>query len=105
FCQTAAKTGDGYFLGFPSYWNVVAFYIYVLQPPAAVSICLLAGFALLTVDPLRYLYPTQRGRLNRLTNHLGVLWGVLIVWILVRLPDTWVSGAHADSMTVWLALI
>src|SRR6266850_632778 len=33
FCQVAAKTADGYFLGFPSYWNVVAFYLYVLKPP------------------------------------------------------------------------
>ena len=33
FCQVAAKTDDGYFLGFPSYWNVVAFYLYVLRPP------------------------------------------------------------------------
>src|SRR5436190_17814061 len=30
FSQTDAKTDDGFFLGFPSYWNVVAFYVYVL---------------------------------------------------------------------------
>ena len=28
FSQADAKTEDGYFLGFPSYWNVVAFYIF-----------------------------------------------------------------------------
>src|SRR5437762_3256853 len=27
FCQVAAKTDDGYFLGFPSYWNIIAFYL------------------------------------------------------------------------------
>jgi phosphatidylcholine synthase len=27
FCQTNAKTPDHYFLGFPSYWNLVAFYL------------------------------------------------------------------------------
>src|SRR5881392_541258 len=32
FCQVNAKTDDGYFLGFPSYWNIIAFYLYVLQP-------------------------------------------------------------------------
>ena len=30
FCQVQAKTDDGYFLGFPSLWNVVAFYLYML---------------------------------------------------------------------------
>src|SRR3977135_2796747 len=33
FCQVSAKTEDGYFLGFPSYWNIVAFYLYVLPLP------------------------------------------------------------------------
>ena len=27
FCQVSAKTDDGFFLGFPSYWNLVAFYL------------------------------------------------------------------------------
>ena len=30
FCQVQAKTDDGYFLGFPSLWNVVALYLYML---------------------------------------------------------------------------
>jgi phosphatidylcholine synthase len=82
FAQTWAKTSDGYFLGFPSCWNVVAFYLYVLQPPAAVSITILAGFALLTFVPLRYLYPTQHGRWNRLTNQLGAVWAIHLLAVL-----------------------
>ena len=31
FCRTDAKTDDHFFLGFPSYWNVVAFYAVVLN--------------------------------------------------------------------------
>ena len=31
FCQVQAKTDDGYFLGFPSLWNLVALYLYVLH--------------------------------------------------------------------------
>src|SRR5262245_1235705 len=63
FCQVHAKTVDGYFLGFPSYWNLVAFYLYVLPlrgSPAATA--LVAGLALLTFVPSLYLYPSQKGR-------------------------------------------
>ena len=35
FSQTEAKTEDGYFLGFPSYWNVVALYAFLLDVSAA----------------------------------------------------------------------
>ena len=31
FCRTDAKTDDHFFLGFPSYWNIVAFYVVVLR--------------------------------------------------------------------------
>ena len=31
FCRVDAKTDDHFFLGFPSYWNVVAFYAIVLD--------------------------------------------------------------------------
>jgi phosphatidylcholine synthase len=101
FCQTAAKTDDGFFLGFPSYWNLVAFYLYVLRPPQWVSLTVLLGLALLTFVPTRYLYPTQRGRINQLSNLLGFIWAGLLVWILVRLPD----GPPVDQITLDLALL
>jgi phosphatidylcholine synthase len=88
FCQVSIKTDDGYFLGFPSYWNMVAFYLYVFQPlPPVASIGVIVAFSLLTFVPFRYLYPSQRGRLNRVTNILAVVWIVLLVWILVEMPD------------------
>ncbi len=102
FCQTTAKTDDGYFLGFPSYWNIVAFYLYVLQPPAWLTLSLLLFFALMTFVPARYLYPTHRGRLNRWTNWLGAVWGLLVLWILWRMPS---SDRNVDPLTHVLALM
>jgi phosphatidylcholine synthase len=88
FCQTSVKTDDGYFLGFPSYWNLVAFYLYVLQPlPVGFSFGIVVGFALLTFVPSRYLYPSQRGRLNRVTNVLGALWTLLLICIIWSMPN------------------
>jgi phosphatidylcholine synthase len=87
FCQVAAKTDDGYFLGFPSYWNLVALYLYVLQPlPGWASLALVLALALLTFVPSRYLYPSQGGRLNRLTNSLGAAWAGMLVAVLWLLP-------------------
>jgi phosphatidylcholine synthase len=87
FCQVSAKTDDGFFLGFPSYWNLVAFYLYVLRLPPWLALGVIIGLALLTFVPLRYLYPTQRGRLNRITNVLAGGWTGLLMWILWVLPD------------------
>jgi phosphatidylcholine synthase len=101
FSQTAAKTADGYFLGFPSYWNVVAFYLFVLRPPPWVALAALLGLALLTFVPLRYLYPTMPGRLNRLSNLLAFAWGGLVAWVLWRLPeDPAAGGVDPDTRTL-----
>ena len=103
FCQVTAKTDDGYFLGFPSYWNIIAFYLYVLAPSQGFTVGILLFFALLTFVPARYLYPTHRGRLNRLTNQLGAAWGILLLWVLFRLPKT--ADSDFNGLTHLLALI
>ena len=58
----------------------------------------------MTFVPARYLYPTHRGRLNMLTNQLGAVWAVALVWLLIRLPGELVDGRFADETTRLLAL-
>ncbi len=82
FSQVSAKTEDGYFLGFPSYWNLVAFYLYVLHPSEWVSVGLVLLFSVLTFVPTRYLYPSQRGLLNACTSVFGAAWTGLLFAIL-----------------------
>jgi phosphatidylcholine synthase len=86
FSQSNAKTDDGFFLGFPSYWNIVAFYLYLLRPAVAVCLFLIIALSVLTFIPWRYLYPSQRGGFNRLTTVLAVVWTVLLLLALARWP-------------------
>jgi phosphatidylcholine synthase len=95
FCQVNAKTDDGFFLGFPSYWNIVAFYLYMLQPPVWLSLVLIVGLSILTFVPSRYLYPSQGSPFSRLTILLGAVWTVLLLWILAR----W------DTFAGWLTVL
>lgn len=101
FCQVSAKTSDGFFLGFPSYWNLVAFYLFMLHPPPTLTIALLTMFAVLTFVPLRYLYPSQPGRLNRWSNYLGLAWGLALVAILWGLTAGVLSSDRLRQLTGW----
>jgi phosphatidylcholine synthase len=104
FCQAHAKTEDGYFLGFPSYWNIIALYLYVLQPPPGLALGVILFFALMTFVPARYLYPTHRGRLNRLTCLLGVPWAITLLVLLLYLPKEMVGDRYADETSRHLCL-
>jgi phosphatidylcholine synthase len=88
FSQVDAKTDDGFFLGFPSYWNIVAFYLYLLRPPAWISLALIIALSLLTFIPWRYLYPSQRAPFSRLTNWLAAVWVTFLLVALARVPDS-----------------
>ena len=87
FCQKSAKTSDHFFLGFPSYWNIVAFYFYVLKTPLWVNAFLVLIFSALVLVPIRYLYPSRSPVLRGLTVSLGVLWGIMVLIIIYLLPQ------------------
>lgn len=78
FSQVDAKTDDGFFLGFPSYWNIIAFYLYALHPPAWMSATIILTFVVLTFVPTPYLYSTRGGPLAKTMNVGAVVWFVLL---------------------------
>ena len=86
FSRTDAKTADGFFLGFPSYWNVVAFYLYVLAPAASVSLAIILTLALLTVVPARYLYMTRGGPFAKVMIVTGAAWAATTAIVMLRPP-------------------
>jgi len=87
FSQSDAKTADGYFLGFPSYWNVVAFYLYFGEAPAWLAGAAISFLAVMTFVPTKYLYTTQPGRLNRIANLLAAPWACLLIAVLAAGPE------------------
>lgn len=87
FCQKDAKSADSFFLGFPSYWNIVVFYLYVLKTPLWVNAFLILTLSILVFVPIKYIYPSRSPRFRKQTNVLGSLWGVAIVYVIYRLPD------------------
>jgi phosphatidylcholine synthase len=86
FNRDDAKTADHFFTGFPSYWNIVVFYLFVARFPAEVNAIILVGLAVMVFVPIRYLYPSRGAAYQRVTNVLGVIWGVLMLVMLWQFP-------------------
>lgn len=87
FCRVDAKTEDHFFLGFPSYWNVVAFYVIVLGASPAAAGALLLVCAVLVFVPVRYIYPSQTKVLRPLNISLTGGWLVAYAVLLLQMPD------------------
>ncbi len=86
FCRTDAKTDDHLFWGFPSYWNVVALYVVVLDVRPAVTSVVLGVLTVLVFVPIGYLYPSRATAFRRSGLLLGVLWALASLVLVVQLP-------------------
>jgi phosphatidylcholine synthase len=98
FNKDDAKTADHFFTGFPSYWNIVVFYLFVAGWPPELNLVILLGLSVLVFVPIHYLYPSRSPVFRRLTVGLGAVWGILVMVMLWQMPSV--------SRTVfWLSLV
>jgi len=78
---------EHYFLGFPSYWNIMAFYFVVLGTGPMMNLLVLVTALVLVFVPLRWLYPSRSEILRRRTLGLGVVWAAMGLVLVLRLPE------------------
>jgi phosphatidylcholine synthase len=101
FANTGIKDeAGGFFLGFPSYWNVVAFYAGPLHHlyGATINAAILLLLALATLLPLRFIYPNLAPRPWRVPVILGAL--LWLAAMLAMLPDY----PRVPAWALWLSL-
>jgi phosphatidylcholine synthase len=90
FNREDAKTEDHFFTGFPSYWNIVVFYLYLGGWTQAVNGVILLALAALVFVPIRYVYPSRTPAWQAVTIALGAIWGVLMctmLWLMPAVPE------------------
>ena len=86
FAQREAKTDDHFFLGWPSYWNVVAIDLWLMETSPAVGSVIVLVLSVLVLVPLRYIYPSRTPVLRSLTNTGGLVWILVTAWAAAN-PD------------------
>jgi phosphatidylcholine synthase len=98
FSQADAKTEDHFFVGFPSYWNVVALYVWWFEFNVVVTAILLVALAAAVFIPLKYVYPSRMQSLWWSTNAGAALW-VGLVAIGVAFPEA-TAGWHLIEISL-----
>jgi phosphatidylcholine synthase len=65
FTQSDAKTPDHFFKGFPCYWNIVIFYLFIFNTSAAFNAILLIILSIMVFVPIKYVYPSRLDYLSK----------------------------------------
>lgn len=94
FTQHDAKTRDHFFKGFPSYWNIVVFYLFFWQTGQWTNFAILSILAALIFIPIKYVYPsrleylTESATLRRAMLIATLIWGVATLGLIWVYPGT-----------------
>jgi phosphatidylcholine synthase len=90
FANAGAKDeAGGFFLGFPSYWNIVAFYLGIAAAYSLqwVNAGVILALSVATVMPIGFIYPNLAPRRWKVAMMSGaLLWLALIAAMLPRYP-------------------
>ena len=86
FCRVDAKTEDHFFLGFPSYWNIVAFYVIVMNLSSTTAAVLFVVCSILVFVPVRYVYPSRTEAFQTPTLALTAVWLITYAVLVAELP-------------------
>lgn len=95
--QVNMKTDDSFFLGFPSYWNGIAIYMFWLKPVPIVAILMVVIPGIFSFIPTRYLYPSKNPIFSKVTWLFGIPWGFLIIYLL--------GLEEPPQSLVWLSML
>ena len=87
FASADAKSDDYFFTGFPSYWNIVAVYVYAGRMAPAVNALVLLVLSALIFVRVGYVYPSRTPALRGLTTTLGGVWALMVIAIILAMPD------------------
>ena len=88
FTNVQAKSDDNFFTGFPSFWNIVVLYIYLLELSVPVASIILIGFAITTFLPIKYIYPSKTEYRQSLTLSLGAMFVIQLIFIIYLFDET-----------------
>ena len=98
FSRTDAKTADHFFTGFPSYWNIVALYLFAMGLDPGWNAAIIVVLAILVFVPIGYIYPSRTVEWQVPTLVLGAIWSAAMIGIAWRLPDVWRPGVFVSLL-------
>ncbi|TNF65307.1 MAG: phosphatidylcholine synthase [Gammaproteobacteria bacterium] len=92
FTQVDAKTDDHFFKGFPSYWNIVIFYLFYWQLHPITNVFIIVILTIFSFIPIKYIYPSRMTHLSKnkylvtLMFIATIIWGIATILLLVTYP-------------------
>jgi phosphatidylcholine synthase len=107
FARRDMKTDDNYFRGFPSLWNIVAFYLYLVDLGPAAGAAVVVLLVLMTFAPVHFVHPFRVRDYGRALPLITTAWAaatVALIWLAPSLARTLCLAASLGTAALLLLL-
>jgi phosphatidylcholine synthase len=103
--KTDPRTHEYYFKGFPSYWNVLAVYLLVLDLNPWFNLLVIAGCIALTFVPIKFIYPSRTSYYPKTNLVIALAWGASSLGLVLVYPaiPPLLTAANLVSVGAYLA--
>ena len=104
FANTAMKSDDYYFVGFPALWNVVVLYFYILNTHWIINLLTIAALCVVTFVPIKFVHPLRVTDWREITIPMTVLWAAMSLALILSAKDHAAWGSiEWIELTAWIA--
>jgi phosphatidylcholine synthase len=105
FTNTKLKTEDLFFRGFPAVWNIVIFYLFVLDTSQLTNFLAILFFSVMTFVPLKYLHPFRVKEKKVLNLFITAVWGLCCALLLIDLREETTALSAYRNIYYWLWVV
>ena len=105
FTNTKLKTEDLFFRGFPAVWNIVVFYLFVLDTSQLTNLLAILFFSVMTFVPLKYLHPFRVKEKKALNLFMTAVWGLCCALLLIDLREEISPLSVYRNLYFWLWIV
>ena len=105
FSNTKLKTEDYFFRGFPAVWNIVLFYLFVVETSQWINFTVIIFFSVMTFIPFEYIHPFRVKDKKYLNLFITFIWGLCCLLLLIDLRDTLSPFSAYREIYFWLWVV
>jgi phosphatidylcholine synthase len=110
FSQVEAKedsvTGEHYYRGFPSVWNILALYLLLLNLNPWINLLIVVACAVLVFVPVKFIYPSRTG-FYPVINVINInVWALTSLVMLIMFPNvpSWITTINIICCLIYLGM-
>ena len=103
FANINLKTKDNFFVGFPALWNILVFYLFILELSQTANFLIIIFFSVLTFIPIKFVHPLRVKKIRNLTIFCTVLWSATTLKLVTTNPGINLFAEQKIVLLIWIA--